>query len=281
MNDHWGDPQGKARPDTVACHARAVQRVMATMRDRLDEELSLHEMADVAIMSKFHFNRTFHHVTGIPPGRFLGALRLERARQLLLTTQKRVTDVCFDVGYNSLGTFTRRFTEVLGVSPRGLRSYAAAGSPAIGPPARVLRREKSGEGQSVSGTVVAPPEFTGLVFVGLFRTAVPHGAPAACRVLTGSGPFSLRAPAGRYHVYALGVRTPADPLSLLMFDDALRAAAGTIDVSATMTPAPVHLSLRPRSEFDPPILLTLPLLLARRAVPATHSRHGPSSEAVA
>ena len=58
-----------------------------------------------------------------------GDWRLERARNLLVTTQERVTDVCFDVGYNSLGTFTRRFTETFGVSPRRLRSYATLSPP--------------------------------------------------------------------------------------------------------------------------------------------------------
>ena len=259
-------PSGlRVRPDTAACHARAVQRVIATMRERLDEELSLHEMADVAIMSAFHFNRTFNQVTGMPPGRFLSALRLERARRLLLTTDERVTDVCFDVGYNSLGTFTRRFTEVLGVSPRLLRSYAVATPPPALTRAAEPRPPAPRGGCPVHGVVEAPAGFGGTIFVGLFPSAVPHGVPAACRVLAGSGPFTMSGPPGQFHVYALAVNAASAPLDLLLFDDALRASGGIVELPAGEAAAPLRLSLRPRAEFDPPILLTLPLLLHRYA----------------
>lgn len=281
MNGQTGAVHGRARPDTAACHERAVQRVIATMRERLDEELSLHEMADVAIMSPFHFNRTFHHVIGMPPGRFLSALRLERARRLLLTTEERVTDVCFDVGYNSLGTFTRRFTEVLGVSPRRMRSYAAAPDASSMPAIRAAVPPRRMDGCLVHGTVEAPKDFAGLVFVGLFRSAVPHGTPAACRVLAGVAPFTLSAPPGVFHAYALGLTRSSDPLGLLMFDEALRASAGTVEVSPTAPAPALRLSLRPRGDFDPPILLTLPLLLSRRGGGAPFAGRSPAPEAVA
>src|SRR5262245_14598255 len=263
MNTVSRESNGRTRPDTASCHERAVLRVIATSRNRLDKELSLYEMAEVAIMSPFHFNRTFHHVIGMPPRRFLSALRLDRARKLLLTTEERVTDVCFDVGYNSLGTFTRRFTETLGISPRALRGCVASTaapvlqSPDVRPPAR-------SDAGDVTGTVVVPEDFSGLVFVGLFDSAIPQGVPVACRVMAGSGSFSLNAPSGRWHLYALGIRQPAAPLNLLLFDDALRAAGGAVDVPARSARDPIRLALRPRSELDPPILLALPVLLTGR-----------------
>ena len=271
MNEQVSAVHGRPRPDTTACHERAVHRVIAAMRERLDEELSLHEMAGVAIMSPFHFNRTFHHVIGMPPGRFLSALRLERARRLLLTTEERVTDVCFEVGYNSLGTFTRRFTEVLGVSPKRMRSFVASVEVPSVPSIRSVR-PAAGGGLPVHGVVEAPSDFSGPVFVGLFRSAVPQGVPAACRVLAGPGPFTFDAPPGLFHVYALGVKRSSDSLGLLMFDDALRAAGGTVTVSPEAPPAAIQLKLRARADFDPPILLTLPLLLARRGAAAAAAR---------
>src|SRR5690242_12380215 len=98
------------RPSTVAAHHEAVERVIRMMRDHLDEPLTLQEMSKIAYISPCHFNRTFRQITGIPPNQFFYALRLETAKRLLLTTDTSVTDVCFDVGYNSLGTFIRRFT---------------------------------------------------------------------------------------------------------------------------------------------------------------------------
>ncbi len=153
---------------------------------------------------------------------------------------------------------------MFGVSPRALRGCATSKTGAVlqlAPDVRPPLRPAVG---NVSGTIVVPDDFTGLVFVGLFGAAIPQATPAACCVIAGSGPFSLNAPAGRWHLYALGVRHPAEPRNLLLFDDALRASGGAVDVPASAERDPIRLELRPRSELDPPILLALPALLARR-----------------
>ncbi len=69
-----------------APHRLAVERVIAVMRERVDDTLPLHAMAEISHLSPYHFARVFRQVTGIPPGEFLSALRLERAKELLLTT---------------------------------------------------------------------------------------------------------------------------------------------------------------------------------------------------
>src|SRR5947209_13544286 len=88
----------------------AVERVIDLMDQRAtDRPPSLREMADAAVFSPFHFHRLFNRLTGVPPGRFLSAVRLATARRLLVESGLRVTDVCFEVGYESLGTFTTQF----------------------------------------------------------------------------------------------------------------------------------------------------------------------------
>jgi transcriptional regulator GlxA family with amidase domain len=111
-------------PATAIAHCAAVKRVINVMHERLDEPFTLNDMSKIAYVSPYHFNRMFHQITGIPPCQFLYALRLETAKRLLLTTGVSVTDVCFDVGYNSLGTFIRRFTGLVGISPSRFRSFA-------------------------------------------------------------------------------------------------------------------------------------------------------------
>ena len=251
------------RVDTQASHERAVQRVIGFMCERLDEELSLRTMADVANMSAFHFNRTFHYVTGLPPRHFLSALRLDRARHLLLTTSQRITDVCFDVGYSSLGTFTRRFTEIFGVSPRRLRSSAAAPFSPLPTFSDAPEPLVAGCGV-VRGQLTAPQRFDGLIVVGLFPLATPCGPPVGCTIVSRVGPFSLCAPVGRHYLYAFGIPKPETAHSLLILDDILRGPGGSIDVTLNGAPDPVQLALRPRTSFDPPILVTLPQLLANR-----------------
>ena len=126
----YDGPNSACREDTLAAHRRAVERVITTARERLCEPLSLRDISRVAYISTFHFNRVFHQITGLPPAKFISAMRLDEAKRLLLTTQLSVTDICYEVGYNSLGTFTRRFTELVGLGPRQFRRLAERITPA-------------------------------------------------------------------------------------------------------------------------------------------------------
>ena len=64
--------------------SRAVRRVIAEMHQNLGKQFSVDEMARTALLSKYHFCRVFHRVTGVSPGRFLSAIRFQRAKHLLL-----------------------------------------------------------------------------------------------------------------------------------------------------------------------------------------------------
>ena len=116
--------------DTITSHRRAVERVITSARERLCEPISLHDMSRVAYLSEFHFNRVFHQITGLPPAKFISAMRLNEAKRLLLNSNLSITDMCFEVGYNSLSTFTRRFTQRVGLGPREFRYLAERITPA-------------------------------------------------------------------------------------------------------------------------------------------------------
>ena len=75
----------------------AVERVITNMWERYDEPLSLEEMADMAVFSRFYFSRVRRSITGTSPGRFLTAIRLYRAKNLLLETTMSVTDISYQV----------------------------------------------------------------------------------------------------------------------------------------------------------------------------------------
>ena len=74
-------------------------------------------MDEMDNLTPYHFARIFRNVTGIPPGEFLTAVRLERTKQLLLDTDLGVAEVCFEVGYESVGTFATRFKDLVGLPP--------------------------------------------------------------------------------------------------------------------------------------------------------------------
>src|SRR5258707_2723171 len=109
---------------TLAAQTQAVERAIQAMHTHLHELLTLEDLASVACLSPSYFTRVFGRLIGIPPGEFLSALRFQAARRLLVTTSLSVTDICFEVGYTSIGSFTSRFTHLVGLSPRLLRQRA-------------------------------------------------------------------------------------------------------------------------------------------------------------
>lgn len=158
----------------------AVERAITTMWEHYSEPLSLDEIADTAILSKFYFSRVFRSVTGTSPGRFLTAIRLYRAKNLLLETSLTVTDIAYKVGYNSLGTFTTRFTRSVGASPTRFRALSHSGLPPFSR-LEIGAHRRAGE---VHGTVVLPPGSTPLrVYVGAFGSPIVEGMPVSCDIL--------------------------------------------------------------------------------------------------
>ena len=103
-------------------------RRLLRARDAMDrtyaEPLDVPALARIACVSEAHFIRTFRATFGETPHRYLQRRRVERAMFLLRETDDSITEICFDVGFSSLGTFSRTFREIVGESPRAYRSRA-------------------------------------------------------------------------------------------------------------------------------------------------------------
>ncbi len=148
-------------PGDVLVHLRRA-------RDHVDrhyaDPLELAVIAEIAGLSKFHFQRLFTATYGVSPAAHVSQRRVERAQDLLRTTNLTVTEVCHAVGFTSLGSFSSRFRTLVGESPSAFqRRWAATGAPHIpgcwvfmaglaerqpspGPPARSpASEEKPGE----------------------------------------------------------------------------------------------------------------------------------------
>lgn len=105
-------------------------------RDYIDRhyltDLDLDELAQVAGVSKFHFVRSFESAYGETPIRYLTRRRIERAQDLLRNANLSVTEICLLVGFASLGSFSVRFTQLVGECPTDYRNrWAARGDPHI------------------------------------------------------------------------------------------------------------------------------------------------------
>lgn len=266
-------PTSGCRVYTIESHRQAVERVILAMRDHLDEFMSLKDMAKIAYISHFQFNRIFHQITGIPPVQFLYALRLNTAKQLLLMTDRSVTDVCYEVGYNSLGTFTTRFTQLVGVSPRGLRRMADRIN--FLPLESMLDKVSQGHYlitrvPHVIGHINSATPVEGLIFVGLFQKRIPQGRPAGGTILTGPGSFCIGpVPPGRYYIFAAALHKARDLLSYLWpepSDLLVGVSQAPITVRSGLTNDVMEVTIRPLTLTDPPLLVSLPSLLADQSI---------------
>ena len=97
--------------------------------------LDVPALARVAHVSPAHFSRQFRATFGETPHRYLQRRRVERAMELLRETGRPVTEICFDVGFSSLGTFSRTFREVTGEPPSAYRARFAGNGNALRVPA--------------------------------------------------------------------------------------------------------------------------------------------------
>ncbi|MBL1087395.1 helix-turn-helix transcriptional regulator [Streptomyces actinomycinicus] len=240
-----------------------VQHAVTTIRERFWEPLTLDELARSAMVSKYYFLRLFTRVTGVTPGRFLCAVRLQEAKRLLLSTSLTVADISVRVGYSSTGSFTRRFTEWVGLSPTQYRKLSLAvpgdkpepappeAAPADNPPPPAARTTGSVTGVLRStGTVLSP------VYVGVFDSNMLQGTPVSWTNACAPGRFTLpRIAAGTWYVHAVAQgRHPDSP-------------AGTEPTPLTATLGPVRvkgetahrldITLSPQDWTRPPILSAL------------------------
>jgi transcriptional regulator GlxA family with amidase domain len=101
-------------------------RRLRQARNRMDREyaqpLDVPELARTALMSAAHFSRRFRDAYGESPYSYLMTRRIERAKALLRRGDLSVTEVCFAVGWSSLGSFSARFTELVGEPPSTYRA---------------------------------------------------------------------------------------------------------------------------------------------------------------
>src|SRR3954451_10520655 len=105
----------------------AIARAISIMWDRYSEPLSLDAMANSAYLSRFYFSRLFRSTTGTSPGRFLTAIRLYKAKHLLLETRMSVTHTAYGGGYSSVATCISRSTRSVSTAPEWYPSWVRNG----------------------------------------------------------------------------------------------------------------------------------------------------------
>ena len=136
IGSHQGREQASQDPELLRRLLRAKDRIDAASH----EEWPVRRLASVSCVSQAHFARSFKQAFGVPPHRYLLTRRIERASALLRDTELPITEIAFQTGWESLGTFGRTFRDVTGESPGAVRARGRAVAHELGRvPACVLR----------------------------------------------------------------------------------------------------------------------------------------------
>ncbi|HYG57318.1 MAG TPA: AraC family transcriptional regulator [Symbiobacteriaceae bacterium] len=249
----------------VAGQHTEMDEIIAFIHQHLYDPLSLSRLAAYAGYSPYHFTRMFKDRTGLPPLYFVSALRLQKAKDLLLRTDMSVREIGLEIGQQSLGTFTTRFTERVGMTPSDFRHSTPQANYSLrslqGLSDWQVRRPDNGA--VIEGTVQAPLRFAGATLIGLFPKPVPEGLPQHGTLIPGVGDFRITGvKPGIYYLMATAVAWEMNAMDFLLPQTTLRARAKEPIIVGPYASVPhqqimLHL---PRQD-DPPILISLPVLM--------------------
>lgn len=262
-------------------HINTVIKSISYMKENYFEEtLDLNTIAESVNFSRFHFNRVFKKITGIPPRKYLMSIRLNKSKKLLNETNWNSTDICFEVGYNSLGTFTTKFTHEVGVSPKNYREVLGLENTSADFKEIKTRKKFNG---SITGEVKLPSEFEGTLFIGLFTSTIPSGIPVVCAVQKRGGEISLIGiPKGEYYLFAAGFNSRCNLKTVLISNDFYRCMySDKIIITNENVRLKSPLLLREKKETDPPLILSLPHLYKKIKESSLKSNLGEKKSIVA
>lgn len=245
---------------------KTIQDSIVFIQQNLDQDLSLNVLADEAAYSPFHFSRMFKRQIGVSPMYFISSLRLQLAKTLLLDTAFPIRDIGLEIGQQSLGTFTTRFTNSIGMTPASFRASLQH------PEAYMtdLKQNKwqppamhTASSRQLSGSIQTDEPFNGIILAGLFPKPIPEGLPVRGTLLIHSHSFHLtNIPVGTYFLMATAISWEMDSKKILIPQETLRARHPyPICIDGKRSLPETRLIMRKPEITDPPILISLPLLM--------------------
>ena len=256
-------------------HELTVQGVIAYMQSHLGESLSLGRLSDVGGFSPWHLDRIFARETGLATMRYLTLLRIEAAKNAALSSDRRIIEIAYDVGFNSLGSFGKRFTHLVGMSPRDLRKAAdgfdiGRWKAALDDLCGCRAVASAGDGLAIEGVLFGHTPtiraFDGWAVVSAASSGHPLAEPVSCTIARVPGPFVLGpVPPGRDTVHALGFPREIDAVDALAQRSTPRGRVLDVDVTARARAASIVLMLRPPRAGDAPIVPPFAVLSERVA----------------
>lgn len=261
---------------------RAIHDAILFIQENLDKDLSLEKLANEAAYSPYHFSRMFKKHVGVPPKYYVSSMRLQLAKRLLLDTNFPIRDIGFEVGQQSLGTFTTRFTKSIGITPAAFRTAQTNSNQYMTNLKSNKRlsteRQNSSPYHQLVGSIHTEGNFDGIIFIGIFPKPIPEGLPIRGTLLMEVSEFELNhIPVGIYYLMATALSWGTDSKSILIPQETLRVRHPVpIHLDGKNILSPIHLTMHKPAITDPPILISLPLLMKHflQRSPISHGKEG-------
>ena len=256
---------------TAPRYTEEVDAVIAYIHRHMDEPLPLSKLASYAAYSPYHFTRIFKERTGLSPLYYVSSLRLQKAKDLLLQTNFSIREIGLEIGQQSLGTFTTRFTERVGMTPAAFRNS----KPQADDHLQILSRLEDWTASSypiliqhgtVEGTVRTEVPFEGVILIGLFARPIPEGLPLYGTLVSSAlGKFRFTGvKPGTYYLMGTSVSWGMQAMDFMLPHSTLRTRSTEPLIVKPYSAVPhQHVTLRAPRADDPPILISLPLLMNR------------------
>jgi AraC-like DNA-binding protein len=256
-----------------------IDEVIGYIQQHIDEPLPLSRLAGHVAYSPYHFARLFKARIGLSPLYYVSSLRLQKAKDLLLRTNLSVRDIGLEIGQQSLGTFTTRFSERVGVTPSDFRNSPQQADNHL----RSLQqlndwhpsRPAANQNTTIEGTVQAAIPFAGVILIGLFARPIPEGLPLYGTLLSALGDFRFTdVKPGIYYLMGTSVSWGMQALDFLLPQTTLRTRSKEPIIVGPHSAVPhQQVLLHPPHPDDPPILISLPLLMNPFLSRTAHNRN--------
>lgn len=266
----YSEKVAKYHQDISCKHNEAIQRAIQVIHNEYNRILTIQELADCAQYSRYHFERIFQNEIGISPGQFLAAMRIEKAKHLLLKSSLKISEVSSQIGYVSLATFSRRFKSYVGPSPSQYRNCLSQVQLDLDHLNRIMDYQSKDWKEEVplQGEVFGPSHLDGIILVGLFSSSLFKGEPFSYTLLRRPGLYSIPlmdVPDGEYHLNSVAFRRKGNLLSYLLPDHFLKTRnESKIMIKNGKAYRSPSLFLREALPTDPPISISIPYLIHKR-----------------
>lgn len=242
-----------------------ILKAAAFIAEHASAAITLDDVADHVGYSPWHLSRVFAGTIGVSPVQYLAAHRFQKAKTLMLADRDSVIDICHAVGFSSPGTFTRRFVQEVGMTPRDFRRLPDRMAQRPATPLVVPGEDRAGG--RITGAIEWSPDARALVgdstetYLGLYTHRAARGVPVAGTMVAGDGRFELYGvPVGSYWLLASSLPSGADPLIQLLPQRAVVGGYPEQIVVRAGSTQDRDVWLHPALDLSTPITVALPAL---------------------